>query len=244
MSATCPPDWARLAASPLPWIGLTLAAYLIAQWLYRRSGGHPLLLPVFTAVALVIGALWLSGTPYPVYAQGTQLLTLLVGPATVALAVPLFGHRARLQAIWRPLYIALAIGALTAIASAVGVAWVLGGTRETLMSLAPKSATMPIAMPVAERFGGLPALAAVAVALTGIAGTVVSRPLLDLLRVHDPAARGFAIGLAAHAIGMARELQEHPGTGAFAALAMGLNGIATALLMPLAVVCFQCIGWL
>ncbi|MDM0087842.1 MULTISPECIES: LrgB family protein [unclassified Variovorax] len=244
MSATWPPDWSRLAASPLPWIGLTLAAYLLAQWLYRRSGGHPLLLPVFTAVTLVIGALWLSGTPYPVYAQGTQLLTLLVGPATVALAVPLFGHRARLQAIWRPLCIALAIGALTAIASAVGVAWALGGTRETLMSLAPKSATMPIAMPVAERFGGLPALAAVAVALTGIAGTVVSRPLLHLLRVHDPAARGFAIGLSAHAIGMARELQEHPGTGAFAALAMGLNGIATALLMPLAVVCFQCIGWL
>lgn len=237
-------DWARLASSPLLWIGVTLAAYLIAQWLYRRSGGSPLLIPVFTAVALVIGVLWLSGTPYPVYAQGTQLLTLLVGPATVALAVPLFGHRARLQAIWRPLGIALLVGSATAVASAVGVAWALGGSLETLMSLAPKSATMPIAMPVAERLGGLPALAAVAVALTGIAGTVVSRPLLDLLRVQDPAARGFAIGLTAHAIGMARELQEHPATGAFAALAMGLNGIATALLMPVAVVCFQCIGWL
>lgn len=244
MTAASVPDWARFAASPLLWLGVTLAAYLLAQWLYRRSGGRPLLIPVFTAVALVVGVLWLSGTPYPVYAQGTQLLTLLVGPATVALAVPLFGHRARLKAIWRPLCIALAVGSLTAIASAVGVAWALGGSRETLMSLAPKSATMPIAMPVAQRFGGLPALAAVAVALTGITGTVVSRPLLDLLRVHDPAARGFAIGLTAHAIGMARELQEHPGTGAFAALAMGLNGIATALLMPLAVVCFQCIGWL
>lgn len=242
MTAASAQDWARFAASPLLWLGVTLAAYLIAQWLYRRSGGNPLLIPVLTAVALVIGVLWLSGTPYPVYAQGTQLLTLLVGPATVALAVPLFGHRARLKAIWRPLCIALAIGSLTAIASAVGVAWALGGSLETLMSLAPKSATMPIAMPVAERFGGLPALAAVA--LTGIAGTVVSRPLLDLLHVHDPAARGFAIGLSAHAIGMARELQEHPGTGAFAALAMGLNGIATALLMPLAVACFQCLGWL
>ena len=210
MTAASAQDWARFATSPLLWIGLTLAAYLFAQWLYRRSGGSPLLIPVFSAAALVVGVLWLSGTPYPVYAQGTQLLTLLVGPATVALAVPLFGHRARPKAIWRPLCIALLIGSVTSIASAVGVARALGGSIATLMSLAPKSATMPIGMPVAERLGGLPALAAVAVALTGIAGTVVSRPQLDLLRVHDPAARRFAIGLEAHAIAMARKVAGAP----------------------------------
>ena len=237
-------DWAQLAASPLLWTSVTLAAYLAAVWLYRRIGGNPFLVPVLTAVMLMVGVLLASGTPYAVYADGTRLLGFLVGPATVALAVPLFGQIARLKAIWLPLCIALSVGSTAAIGSAVGVAWAMGGSLETLMSLAPKSATMPIAMPVAERFGGLPALAAVAVAITGIVGTIVSRPLLDLLRVKDPAARGFAIGLTAHAIGMARELQSHPGTGAFAALAMGLNGIATALLMPLAVVCFQAFGWL
>ena len=125
MTAASAQDWARFATSPLLWIGLTLAAYLFAQWLYRRSGGSPLLIPVFSAAALVVGVLWLSGTPYQIYAHGTQLLTFLVGPATVALAVPLFGHRARLKATWRPLCIALLIGSVTGIASAVGVAWAL-----------------------------------------------------------------------------------------------------------------------
>jgi len=82
MTAASAQDWARFATSPLLWIGLTLAAYLFAQWLYRRSGGSPLLIPVFTAAALVVDVLWLSGTPNQIYAHGTQLLTFLVGPAT------------------------------------------------------------------------------------------------------------------------------------------------------------------
>jgi putative effector of murein hydrolase len=139
----------------------------------------------------------------------------------------------RLKKMWLPLTLALLVGSFTAIASAVAIAWAFGASRETLLSLAPKSVTMPIAMGIAEKIGGLPSLAAVAVAVTGIAGAIMARGLLNLLRIEDPAVRGFAVGLTAHAIGTARALQVNETAGAFAALAMGLNGIATALLLPL-----------
>ena len=209
MSASLPGLAAWLTASPLPWLALTLAAYTLTLALYRRSGAHPLLIPPLTATALVVAVLLLTGTPYATYREGTQLLSFLIGPATVALAVPLFAQRERIRQLWRPISVALLVGCTVAIVSALLLAWALGAAYETLMALAPKSATMPIALPVA--------------------------PLLRLLRVHDPAVRGFAIGLTAHAIGTARELQVHPTAGAFAALAMGLNGVATAVLVPVCV---------
>lgn len=227
--------WVFLAQSPLLWLTLTLLAYLAAVWLYWRSRGNPFLIPVLTAVTAVIGVLVLSGTPYPTYFEGAKFIHFLIGPATVALAIPLYGQLERLKQIWLPVGVALLAGSIAAIVSATLIAWALGGSLEILMSLAPKSATMPIAMAVAERFGGLPSLAAAAVAVTGIAGTIMARPLLNALRIDDPMVRGFSVGITAHAIGTARALQVHETAGAFAALAMGLNGIATALLMPLVV---------
>ena len=222
-----------LARSPLLWITLTLLVYLAAVWLYRRSGLNPFLIPVLTAVSVIIAVLKLSATPYPVYFEGTKFIHFFVGPVIVALAVPLFSQITRLRQIWLPVSVALIAGSGTAAISAVLIAWALGGSVTTLISLAPKSATMPIAMALTERFHGLVPLAAVAVAVTGIGGTIIARPLLNLLRIQDPAVRGFALGLTAHAIGTARALQHNPTAGAFAALAMALNGVATALLVPL-----------
>ena len=140
-----------LAASPLPWLLLTLLAYAAALALYRRSGAHPLLIPVFTAVVLIVAVLLATGTPYATYREGVELLSFLIGPATVALALPLYEQRQRIRAMWRPLCLALLAGCSAAIVSAVGIAWALGASMDTLLSLAPKSATMPIALPVAER---------------------------------------------------------------------------------------------
>lgn len=233
------PDWAGFLLAAALWIAVTLGAYLVAQRLYRRFGGNPVLVPVATTSLMVMLTLWLSHTPYTSYAAATKPLNWWVGPSTVAIAVPLFAQLDRLKRIWKPLLIALLVGSLVAMLSAFGIAWALGGSWQTLASLIPKSATMPIAIPMAERFGGLPALAAVAVVITGVVGTVVSHPLLRILKVTDPAARGFAIGLTAHAIGMARELQINPVSGSFAALAMGLNGVLTALLIPILMLALQ-----
>lgn len=231
-----------LARSPLLWMTVTLLVYLSAVWVFRRSGKNTLLIPVLTGVTVIIALLTMTGTPYPVYYEGTHFIHFFVGPVIVALAVPLYKQIARLKAIWFPVTVALIAGSSTAIVSAVLIGWALGGSMATLVSLAPKSATMPIAMALTDRFHGVVALAAVAVAITGIAGTIMARPLLNLIRVHDPAVRGFSLGLTAHAIGVSRALQHSETAGAFSALAMALNGVATALLVPLLFWLFRVTG--
>ncbi|WPH18386.1 LrgB family protein [Variovorax paradoxus] len=225
--------WVFLAQSPLLWLSLTLLAYLGALWLHRRSGANPAVNPVLVSVVVIVGVLLLTRTPYDTYFEGAKFVHFLIGPATVALAVPLYGQLGRLRRLWLPIGVALLVGSAAAIVSAIGIAWALGGSHELLMSLAPKSATMPIAMGVAEKIGGLPSLAAVAAAVAGISGAIMATGLLNLLRIKEPAVRGFAVGMAAHGIGTARAIQVNETAGAFSALALGLNGIATALLVPL-----------
>lgn len=223
----------KLMSSPMLWVTVTLLVYLASSWLYLRNGKNPFLIPVLTSVAALIAILKLTNTSYPVYFEGTKFIHFFVGPVIVALAVPLFSQIKRLREIWLPVTVALLVGSSTAILSAVLVAWALGASVSTLISLATKSATMPIAMALAERFNGLVALAAVAVAVTGIGGTIIARPLLNMLGIKDPAVRGFSLGLTAHAIGTARAMQSNETAGAFAALAMALNGVATAVIVPL-----------
>lgn len=225
--------WVYLAASPLLWLTMTVLAYLFAFWLYRRSSFNPFINPVLVAVAFISTVLLVTRTPYPTYFEGAKFIHFLIGPATVALAIPLYAQMERLKAMWVPLTIALVVGSVTAIVSGMGIAWAMGAAPDIALSLAPKSATMPIAMGVSEKIGGVPALAAVAVAITGISGAIMARGLLNLLRVEDDAVRGFTTGLVAHAIGTARALTRSETAGAFSALAMGLNGVATALLTPL-----------
>ena len=225
--------WLSLAeGSPLPWLVLTMLVYMAAMAIYKKSGNRPMLIPVFTGVVVIVGILLFTGTSYETYRSGVALLGLMIGPATVALAIPLYAQRERIKELWLPISVALFVGCLVALLSALGIAWAFGGSQATLIAVAPKSATIPIALPMAERFGGTPSLAAVAVAITGISGTMMAPLLCRLLRLKDPAVQGFAIGLTAHAIGTARAIQLNPTAGAFSALAMGLNGVATAVLMP------------
>jgi predicted murein hydrolase (TIGR00659 family) len=224
--------WVYLAASPLTWLTLTLVAYQLALWLHARARRSPLVNPVLITIALVTAALVTSNTPYRTYFEGAQFVHFLLGPATVALAVPLARQFDRLRRSWQALLVALIVGSLTAAGSAVGIAWLFGASRATLVSLAPKSVTTPIAMGIAEQLGGLPTLTAVLVILTGIVGAVLGSGLLRLLRIKDEQTTGFAIGLAAHGIGTARALQLGETAGAFSGLAMGLNGLATAILLP------------
>lgn len=225
--------WVYLSATPLLGLTLTLLAYQLAFAIYKRSGGNPLANPVAISVALVVTILTLTGTPYRTYFEGAQFVHFLLGPATVALAIPLFTQLSRLKRMLLPLLGALLVGSLTASASAVAIGWALGASNESIRSLAPKSVTTPIAMGVAEKIGGLPSLTAVLVVTTGILGAIAARYLLNALRVEDHAIRGFAVGVSAHGIGTARAFQVSEEAGAFAALAMCLNGIATALLLPL-----------
>jgi predicted murein hydrolase (TIGR00659 family) len=224
--------WVYLAATPLLGLSLTLLAYQAAFWLYRRAGIRPWVNPVAIAVAIIVSLLTVTHTPYRSYFEGAQFGHFLLGPATVALALPLYAQIERLKRMAGPLVIALFVGSLTAIGSAVALGALFGASAATLKSLAPKSVTTPIAMGIAEKIGGLPSLTAVLVVITGVLGAVMGRSILNALRVDDPAVRGFATGIAAHGIGTARAFQESEVAGAFSALAMGLNGVLTAVMLP------------
>lgn len=224
--------WVYLSASPLLGLTITLLAYQGAYAIYRKANFHSLANPVLLAVTFLVVLLSITKTPYQTYFEGAQFVHFLLGPATVALAIPLYAQIKRVRMMFWPIIITLIIGCLTAALSAIAVGKWFGASLPTLLSLAPKSVTTPIAMGVAERTGGLPSLTAVLVITTGILGAVGARFLFDALKIKDPAVRGFAIGIASHGIGTARAFQVSEQAGAFAALAMGLNGALTALLIP------------
>ncbi len=232
MTAPISELWVYLAASPLLGLTLTLLAYQGAFWLFQRSGNHPLANPVLIAVSVLVLFLMSTGTAYETYFAGAQFVHFLLGPATVALAIPLYTQIKRVRAMLLPVVAGLLAGSLTAILSAVAIGRLFGASLPTQLSLAPKSVTTPIAMGIAERIGGIPSLTAVLVIVTGILGAVGARYVFDAMKLRDPAIRGFAIGVASHGIGTARAFQVNQQSGAFAALAMGLNGALTALLLP------------
>ncbi|ADZ70030.1 LrgB family protein [Polymorphum gilvum] len=225
--------WVYLSASPLLALTMTLAAYQVGLWIHQRAGRHPLANPVLIAVVVLVALLLGTGTDYATYFEGAQFVHFLLGPATVALALPLYRQIERVRRSLLAITVSLLTGSMVAAASAVGIGALLGASRETLASLAPKSVTAPVAMGISEQIGGLPSLTAVLVILTGILGAALGPLLLNLMGIRDMAARGLAIGTASHGIGTARALQVSDLAGAFAGLAMGLNALATAILLPL-----------
>ena len=225
--------WVYLQTAPLFWLTATLAAFFVADAVARRAGRNPIVNPVLIAVALVAVLLKISGTDYQTYFNGAQFVHFLLGPATVALGVPLYRNLEMVGRNLLPMLAALVVGAAVAIVSAVGVAKALGAPKTVLISLAPKSVTAGVAMAVSESLGGLPPLTAALVIATGIFGAIVVTPMMNALRIRDYAARGFAAGLASHGIGTARAFSVDPVAGVFAGIAMGLNAVATPVLAPL-----------
>ena len=189
--------------------------------------------PILLAILGVTLVLALSGTPYHTYFEGAQFIHFLLGPATVAIAVPLVTNWDLVRRNLLPMAAALGVGAVVAVVSALAIASALGVPREVIIALAPKSVTAGVAMGITEGLGGEPALTAVLVIMTGIIGAVVVTPLMNTMGVRNFAARGFAVGLASHGIGTARAFVVDPVAGTFAGIAMGLNAVVTAFVAPL-----------
>ena len=224
--------WVYLAATPLVGLTLTLCAYALAQAINGWCRMSPLANPVAISIALVALVLALTGMSYKEYFAGAQFVHFLLGPATVALAIPLARQVPTIRRVFFPLFFGLLAGSACAILSAVGLVMALGGSELLAVSAAPKSATTPIAMAVAERLGGVSAITAALVVGTGVFGAVVARFVFNAMGIGSPRVRGFALGVASHGIGTARAFQVSPEMGAFAGLGMGLNAVLTALLAP------------
>lgn len=225
--------WVYLETTPLLGLAATLLVYRGAVEVARLARGHALANPVLIAIVVLAGLLLATGTPYAAYFQGAQYVHFLLGPATVALAVPMHANLSRIRRSARAIVPAILAGSLVAAASAMLLGRLLGAPREIVLSLGPKSVTTPIAMGVAEQIGGNPSLAAVFVLITGLAAGVLVGPAMRLVRVTDQRAQGLAAGTAGHGLATARMLLVSETAGAFGGLAIGLNGVITAIVVPL-----------
>jgi len=226
--------WVYMASTPLFGLTATLGTYVLAQAGYERLRRAPWANPVLWSVVAIGCVLLATRTPYPTYFAGAQFVHVLLGPAVVALAWPLWLRRAEIRRRGVALVLAALAGGSTAAGSAYALGAVMGLPADVLRSLVPKSVTAPVAMGLAEQLGGVPALAAVFAVITGMVGAVSAKALFDLLKVDDWAVRGFALGTASHGIGAARALQVHPDAGAYAGIALGLQVVLASLLLPLA----------
>lgn len=229
--------WVYLSATPLFGLTATLVTYVLAHAAYQRAQQAPWANPVLWSVVVIASVLLATGVPYPTYFAGAQFIHFLLGPAVVALGWPLWQRRAALRKRWGSLLVASLVGGAAASGSALALAWAMDLPHDVVLSLAPKSVTAPVAMGIAEKIGGIPALAAVFAVLTGLVGALSGRYLFNAM--HLPftttgwTARGFALGTAAHGIGAARAMAVNADAGAYAGLALGLQVVISSLLMPL-----------
>jgi len=224
--------WVYLSTTPLFWLTVTLLCWLVADDCARRSKRNPLVNPVLLAIVMVASLLYATGTDYQTYFNGAQFVHFILGPATVALGVPFYRNFGLVRRNVWPMLVALLGGSLTAIVSAVGIAMLMGVPQPVLVSIAPKSVTAGVAMAISQDLGGIPSLTAAMVMVTGVIGAVMVTPLFNALKIKDFAARGFAVGLASHGIGIARALNVSPVAAVFAGIAMGMNALVTALILP------------
>lgn len=224
--------WSYLSEGPLLWLTVTIFAYLIGLGCFNLSGNRPVVNPVLISMILLSALLELTDTSYATYFEGAQFVHFMLGPATVALAVPLWQNWQRVKESAIPMLAALFVGGTVSMVSAVAIGYACGLRGELVLSLIPKAATSPVAIGVSEAIGGLPTLTVALVLITGVVGAIVTTPLLNVLGIRDYRGRGLATGIAAHGIGTARAFQVHGTAGAFAGIGMVLNAIFTALIAP------------
>jgi predicted murein hydrolase (TIGR00659 family) len=229
--------WVYLSATPLFGLTATLVVYVLAQTFYTQLHQAAWANPVLWSVVTLASVLTATGVDYPTYFSGAQFIHFLLGPAVVALAWPLWERRTALRQHWRALLAAAVLGGAAASGSALLLGYLVDLPKEVVLSLAPKSVTAPVAMGIAEKIGGIPALAAVFAVVTGMVGALSGKALFDLLKVSSDQngwmTRGFSMGTAAHGIGAARAMQVNVDAGAFAGLALGLQVVLASLLIPL-----------
>ena len=226
--------WTPLAASPLLWLVVTIAAFLVGRLVQRTCRNSPFANPVLIAILLVAAVLLATGTSYQAYFAGAQFINFLLGPATIALAVPLAKNLGYVRANLHGIGLALMAGSVTSIVSGVAIVWLLGGSRVVALSMAPKAVTTPIAMAVSQQIGGVPPLTAALAILGGIVAAIIGQRMLHSLRIRDWRAHGLAAGVAGSGVAAAQVASRDELGAAFAALGIGLNGLLTALLVPLA----------
>lgn len=228
---------AYITSTPLTWIIITMSAYKVGILIYEKTGKHALLQPIVIAYVIMLPILIIAQIPYKQYFESVSILHFFLGPATVALALPLYKNLKLIHAYLLPIFITLVAGGIFTILSALGILWLLGASKITMLSMTTKSVTAPITLITAHDIGANAALAIGFVVITGLFGALFGTFIFKLLRIKHDAAKGFALGLISHAVGTARAFEISENAAAFSALAMGLVGMFIAVFLPIV------IGW-
>ena len=225
--------WVYLQAEPLFWLTLTIGSYLIADFIYRKSNSFPLLNPVAISVLIVSLTLVSLNIDYERYFDGAKFIHFLLGPATVALAIPIYKKWNLIISNSKAIFLSLMAGSIFAILITFSLSSYLELKDELILSLLPRSVTAPIAMGISEIIGGIPSLTAIITLITGIIGASLGVFVFDLMKLKKMEARGFSLGLASHGVGTARAMSRDKNAGVFAAVGMGLSGLITSIIIPL-----------
>lgn len=224
---------AYITSTPLTWIIVTMSAYKVGILIYEKTGKHALLQPIVIAYVIMLPILIIAHIPYKQYFESVSILHFFLGPATVALALPLYKNLKLIHAYLLPIFITLFVGGIFTILSAVGILWLLGASKITMLSMTTKSVTAPITLITAQDIGANASLAIGFVVITGLLGALFGTFIFKLLRIKHDAAKGFALGLISHAVGTARAFEISENAAAFSALAMGLVGVFIAVFLPI-----------
>ena len=224
-----------VTSTPLTWLIVTISAYKIGIIIYEKTGKRALAQPMIIALMLILPIVIYTKVPFQTYFQSLNFLHFFLGPATVALAVPLYKNLKYIQAYFIPITITLFVGGLFAILSALGILWLFGASKATMLSMTTKSITTPIGIILAQDIGAVVSLSIGFIAITGLLGVLFRDVVFKWFNIKSDAAKGFSLGLVAHALGTSSAVEISENAAAFAALAMGLSGIATAILLPLAI---------
>lgn len=222
-----------ITTTPMLWLILTLGAYKIGIIIYEKANRHTLLQPIIIAYITIMSALLISGKSYEEYFKSVEIIHFFLGPATVALALPLYKNLKYIKAIFWPIILTLFIAGSFSIIIALGLLWIFDAQISTILSMATKSITAPIAIITSEQIGAIPSLAVGFVIITGIIGALFGTLVFKIMKIKKDTSKGFALGLISHGIGTARAVEMGDKAAAFAALAMGLSGIVTAIFLPL-----------
>lgn len=222
-----------VSTTPLIWLLLTLSSFKLGIIIYEKSNKNTLLQPIIISCFVIMTLLLLTGVSYEEYFKSVEIIHFFLGPATVALALPLYNNLKHIKSLFFPIVITLFVSGVFSIVLAVFLLWILGAELPTILSMTTKSITTPIAIITSEQIGAIPSLAISFVVITGILGALLGSSIFKVLKIKHDSSKGFALGMISHGIGTARAIEISEKAGAFSALAMGLSGIVTAVFLPI-----------
>ncbi|MGR5461884.1 CidB/LrgB family autolysis modulator [Photobacterium damselae] len=214
------------------WLVATLVCFYVARYISGKIK-NPLLNPLLiTLIVLIVLLKWLQ-VPYEVYFADNKIINFLLGPAVVALALPLYQQLAHIRSKWKTIMTACFVGSVLSMTFGTTIAFWMGADAQLAASILPKSITTPLAMAASQQIGGIPSITAAMVILVGIFGAVLGYPIMKLLKIEHPLAKGLSMGTVSHALGTAKAAEEDYQEGAFSSLALVICGIMTTILAPI-----------